>query len=55
MGNIIVSQLNLDAGQPLTGAIVLCALLSACATYAFFENEFKKIIIETTSSQVYAH
>lgn len=42
MGNIIVSQLNLDAGQPLTGAIVLCALLSACATYAFFENGFKK-------------
>lgn len=42
MGNIIVSQLNLDAGQPLTGAIVLCAVLSACATYAFFENGFKK-------------
>lgn len=41
MGEIIASQLNLD-GQVFTGAIVLCALLSTCATYAFFKNEFKK-------------
>ena len=42
MGNIIASQLNLDAGQAFTGAFVLCALLSVCATYAFFKNGFKK-------------
>ena len=42
MGNIITSQLNPDAGQVFTGALVLCALLSTCATYAFFENGFKK-------------
>lgn len=42
MGNIIASQLNLDGGQAFTGAIVLCALLSTCATYAFIKNGFKK-------------
>lgn len=42
MEEIIASQLNLD-GQVFTGAIVLCALLSTCATYAFFKNGFKKL------------
>ena len=42
MGKIIASQLNLDGGQAFTGAIVLCALLSTCATYAFIKNGFKK-------------
>lgn len=42
MGKIIASQLNLDGGQAFTGAIVLCALLSTCATYAIFKNGFKK-------------
>ena len=41
MEEIIASQLNLD-GQVFTGAIVLCALLSTCAKYAFFKNGFKK-------------
>lgn len=42
MGKIIASQLNLDGGEAFTGAIVLCALLSTCVTYVFFENGFKQ-------------
>lgn len=44
MGNIISSQLNLDADQSFAGAVIFCALafLFACATYAVFKNGFKK-------------
>ena len=44
MGNIIASQLNLNADQSFAGAVIFGALafLSACATYAVFKNGFKK-------------
>ena len=44
MGKIIVSQLDLNTEQEFSGAVILCALslLTAWATYAFFENGFKK-------------
>lgn len=44
MGNIIASQLNLNAEQSFAGAVSFCALslLSVCATYAFFKNGFKQ-------------
>lgn len=44
MGNIIASQLNLNADQSFAGAVIFCALafLSVCATYAVFKNGFKK-------------
>lgn len=44
MGNIIASQLNLNADQSFTGAVIFCALalLSACGTYALFKNGFKQ-------------
>lgn len=51
MGNIIASQLNLDGGQAFTGAIVLCALLSTCATYAFIKNGFKKGLQSTLANE----
>lgn len=44
MGNIIASQLNLNADQSFAGAVIFGALafLSVCATYAVFKNGFKK-------------
>lgn len=44
MGNIIVSQVNLNTDQSFSGAFVLCALslLAAWATYAFFKTGFKE-------------
>lgn len=44
MGNIIASQLNLNADQSFTGVVIFSALafLSAWATYAFFKNGFKQ-------------
>ena len=44
MGNIIASQLNLNADQSFAGAVIFCALafLFACATYAVFKTGFKK-------------
>lgn len=49
MGNIIASQLNLNTDQSFAGAVILCALslLTAWATYAFFENGFKKVFTKT--------
>lgn len=44
MGNIIVSQLNLNTDQSFAGAVILCALslLAAWASFLFFETGFKK-------------
>ena len=44
MGNIIVSQVNLNTEQAFQGAFVLCALslLAAWAAYAFFKTGFKE-------------
>lgn len=44
MGNIIASQLNLNTDQAFSGAVILCALslLTAWATYTFFETGFKE-------------
>lgn len=44
MGNIIASQLNLNADQSFTGVVIFgtLALLSAGATYAFFKTGLKK-------------
>ena len=44
MGNIIVSQVNLNTEQAFQGAFVLCALslLAAWATYTFFKTGFKE-------------
>ena len=44
MGNIIVSQVNLNTEQAFQGAFILCALslLAAWATYAFFKTGFKE-------------
>lgn len=44
MGNIIVSQVNLNTEQAFSGAVILCtlSLLAACATYTFFKTGFKE-------------
>lgn len=44
MGNIIVSQLNLNTDQSFAGAVILCALslLAAWTSFLFFETGFKK-------------
>lgn len=44
MGNIIVSQINLNTDQSFAGAVILCALslLAAWASFLFFETGFKK-------------
>lgn len=44
MGNIIVSQVNLNTEQAFSGTVILCALslLAAWATYTFFKTGFKE-------------
>lgn len=44
MGNIIASQLNLNADQSFAGAVIFCALalLVTWATYTFFKTGFKE-------------